>query len=71
MHVQKYLENLDHEINELINSESMQMTEKGEYTLHVLLENRKHVEKWKEMRDGNPHGGMMDENPKKSYFGGI
>jgi len=66
MHVQKYIEKLDMAIDGLIKSESKKLT-KEEYDLHVLLENRKHVEKWKEMRDGM-HTEMMDGNPRTSYF---
>lgn len=74
MYIEKYLENLDHEICELIESESKKMTERGEHDLHILMENRKHAKRMMEEKHGGMHNpGMMDmgDNPNKSYFGGM
>lgn len=45
-HIELYIEELDNDICELIKSESEHMTDVGENMLHVLFENRKHVETW-------------------------
>jgi len=66
MYTQKYIEKLDMAIDELVRSESKGLT-KAEHDLHVLLENRKHIERWKEMQSGT-HKEMMDGNPRTSYF---
>lgn len=64
MHIQKYIEMLDHEIDMLIQKESKGLSEKGEMMLGVLFKNRKYAKKLME-------GGTGTDNPSKSYFGGM
>lgn len=46
MHIMKYLERIDAEIEEIIERESKALTGTGEDNLYILLENRKNVMRW-------------------------
>lgn len=77
MHIQKYINNIDYEIDKLLHKEAEGLTASGEKDLHILFENRKNVMRWKKEK-GNAapmmeeRGDSMDTsgNPRQSYFGG-
>jgi|GEM_PF-1840127 len=75
MHVEKYIEMLDKEIDALMEKESKGLTSSGEDNLYILLENRKNAMKRTMMLHGHMEDTKMETsenpmNPRKSYFGG-
>lgn len=74
MHLIKYIEKIDSEIEALIAKEAEIATTAGERDLHYLFENRKHALKWAEEKGVHSAASYMEgsaDNPGKNYFGGA